>query len=289
MLSKLYKSAFFITAIYLGNIVQAQTIPNGGFETWSLVKGIIKPTGWMISDEVSKNCDRPTSQRSADEAAGVSALELTTADCGELDGITEGFAYISFPIDRKPDSLKFMYKLEQVGIDSAYVEVNIIKRYNDRSSLNIGRAVYKMYGNHNLYQAVSVPISYTQPDSIPNEAQIEIYSEGSVGNKLTIDEVMFANKFPTSVSGREARIKDIAIYPMPAHNIINIRYDMQAAGNVTIQAHDIQGKLIAQQHTYKNSGQVVSDIDISNFPPGVYLFTIQPEGGNKLTARFIKE
>ena len=75
---------------------------------------------------------------------------------------------------------------------------------------------------------------------------------------------------------------DFGLFPNPTSNIINIQLDQSIYRNNTMKIHNLLGELI-EIKTISTSKTI---IDVSNYPKGLYLITINSEQGNK-TKRFI--
>ena len=79
------------------------------------------------------------------------------------------------------------------------------------------------------------------------------------------------------------RSNDIAIYPVPAKDVLNILTKKQ----VEIKVHDASGKLVIhvkKRYTIKSLNQ----LNVSNLSPGVYNFSITCNN-NTVTRQVIKQ
>jgi hypothetical protein len=93
------------------------------------------------------------------------------------------------------------------------------------------------------------------------------------------------NKWPTGVTGVTKTTDNVVLYPMPAHNELNILFEANTgAKNVAIC--NLIGKVV---DTYRVAGSSAS-LDISNIPSGVYFTRISDGQGKIITTRkFIKQ
>lgn len=89
-------------------------------------------------------------------------------------------------------------------------------------------------------------------------------------------DYIYAN-WPININKLET--PTISIYPNPAHNIISIESDLRVS---LINIYSIEGKRVLQ---FNNK----SELDISSLQKGIYLITIELEGGKRLTKRIIKQ
>lgn len=71
------------------------------------------------------------------------------------------------------------------------------------------------------------------------------------------------------------------IYPNPAKNICNISFSLESEQQITITISDIKGNVVNKVFDDKklNAGEHLFEYNISNFPAGVYLFTISSKDG----------
>jgi len=79
------------------------------------------------------------------------------------------------------------------------------------------------------------------------------------------------------------------IYPNPANNICNISFSLESEQQITITISDIKGNLVNKVIDDKKikAGEHLFEYNISNFPVGVYLFTISSKDGFN-AMKFIK-
>jgi hypothetical protein len=93
----------------------------------------------------------------------------------------------------------------------------------------------------------------------------------------------FPSCLPMNVGIPEENIKDeLAIYPNPSDNVINIQYT-GSIKNISATIFDITGKEIMQL----NASQLKSSIDVSSLPSGLYLIRVS-DGVNMCTKKFVK-
>lgn len=78
----------------------------------------------------------------------------------------------------------------------------------------------------------------------------------------------------------------IHMYPNPATNELTV--DFSTEENVTgINIYDLQGRLLSSEITNKNARS--QKINISNLVKGIYFVTLEKEGGERKTGKFIKD
>jgi len=82
---------------------------------------------------------------------------------------------------------------------------------------------------------------------------------------------------------------ELRIFPNPAADYINIDLGDQLAGqNCRIEIYDIIGNLVLNTGKIGNTGNLLSNIDISSLLDGMYIIKLQTENGYSTSRRFIK-
>ncbi len=107
-----------------------------------------------------------------------------------------------------------------------------------------------------------MPGSYTQLDNI-----LLHYHTGNIGN---------------------LQVERLVVFPNPADNILQLRFNALKPDDVTIMVMDMQGKIIKRQTNYLNTGNNDISIDISGLSKGNYIFSIKNKEGS-LSKTFIKK
>ncbi len=74
----------------------------------------------------------------------------------------------------------------------------------------------------------------------------------------------------------------VKAYPNPAVNDINVQMDNAYAGNYTIQAFDMNGKIVTKQIVNVNGGSNTTTLNTSNWARGNYHIAIEKEGFRKV-------
>ena len=143
----------------------------------------------------------------------------------------------------------------------------------------VGVVVFKYHDNHDIMLTadsflVGSDTELTAIFSIPGEQQLGLYD-------VYVDDIMMENGFTVDIldnitEDMEASIK---IYPVPAHNIINL----ELPENSTYRIVSMEGH---QMTEFVNANDFVS-IDISGFENGIYFLQIV-NNGISISNKFIK-
>ncbi len=101
----------------------------------------------------------------------------------------------------------------------------------------------------------------------------------------TKDIVFVIGQFPTNVSGTSTLSELLSVYPVPARNLLNVKY--AGEGTVkTISIFDVTGKAVAAHSIQDNEAQ----LDVSGLAGGVYFLRLTDAQGVLLgTKKFSKQ
>lgn len=227
-MKKILLSIFTICTI--AAYTQAQTIPNGGLETWSTLAdpetGQSEPGDFTTTERlVAGFTQAPTttdwvSRVIAGAHGGTSAATLTTQEITGLgfiapgmivtgEGVSFGQGGINgggFPVNKLPVSLKGFYKYApQVPTDTFSVYVTLTKFDETiEQRVVIGQGFFQGTGTKTAYTEFDAPLNYMYEDEtvMPDSATIIIVSttfgadSTSIGTALTIDDLSFTGEAP---------------------------------------------------------------------------------------------
>ncbi|MES2763513.1 MAG: T9SS type A sorting domain-containing protein [Bacteroidota bacterium] len=195
------KHLFTILTTLFTSFLFAQSIPNGGFESWNTIT-YENPTGYQTSNlRIDNGTVGPVNVTKVnDPATGSYALRLTTM----LSGNDTCLAYFcngdpgknppqgGFPYTQMPTGMFFGYKSNIMAGDSAFVIV-IFKKLG----AVIGQYIYAINATHTSYFAFSKtfsPALSVAPDSVIIGMASSFpfgNSKGIPGNMLQVDSIRF--------------------------------------------------------------------------------------------------
>jgi hypothetical protein len=79
---------------------------------------------------------------------------------------------------------------------------------------------------------------------------------------------------------------EVSYYPNPAKDQLNL--EVQSKKNIhklILKAYNLSGKMVYCQSFSSESMDFSTEIDVSNFIPGLYLFALEPENGQVITRK----
>lgn len=279
------------------SLANAQSVPNGGFETWTNFTTYEDPQYWSGMNAMSMLGASPTAIKSTDAHSGNYALKLITSVSdiggdGEMDTIPgmillgnmdmmSGTGTAGAAFAHRPDSLIGWYKLISPNNVPFQLQFSSTKwDAGTQSAETIGVANYEGNASSN-YVRFSIPITYwgsVNPDSI--QVYIANSAEGSgVGNQLFIDDLSFVTNNTTGIEERSAQIY---MYPNPVTTLLTIQSD-QPIQRMLVK--DIRGRQLFEKIGNSENYQV----ETSNFAAGTYFCELYFSNGSSERLKFIRQ
>lgn len=75
----------------------------------------------------------------------------------------------------------------------------------------------------------------------------------------------------------------IQVWPNPATDTVNVRYELQEGGAVKVELLDVQGRRVKQETFFQASGMYVRQLDVSALPSGNYYVWLRSKAGDRVT------
>jgi len=165
--------------------VNAQNVPNGGFEEWEIAgNGTLEPVNWQANnlDDLTFVYQEPG------HSGDYSARIAVQWDEGLGMNITAMLYYdMYFPVSERFTTLDLYLMGETLNSNYLMVSIGMYKE-----GINIGATQYPIYNDYADWTAVSVPISYATGD-VPDECFISFTiwpaDEVELGSYFFIDDV----------------------------------------------------------------------------------------------------
>lgn len=211
--TQMKKTLLVLLSILLVKQFNAQSIPNGGFESWSATN-YENPNGFQTSNLEMKNGYQlgVNAVKTTDAQAGNYAIKLTT-----IAGTPNpNFAFFAngnpggsgasggIPYSQKPTGIRLYYKSNIIGTDTALFIVMFKK-----AGSYIGQYLYKItasQSNYTLFNPTFTPSLTVTPDTFIVAAASSnafLNSGFQIGNSLQIDNMSFTGVVtqPASFNG----------------------------------------------------------------------------------------
>lgn len=290
-----------LTLIALLNLgfdaVNAQSIPNAGFENWTNAGSYSNPDGWDQLNSYTSLAGVYTCEQGTPGAVGSSYLKLTSktvtgvgvvpgvAVSGVIDVTTQqaksGFAYTG-----QPEFLTGKWQHMIFGTSQGFINVKLTKwnsTTNTRTTVANGNVV--LTGMAMSWANFSIPMGYIETFA-PDSCIITMSASGSTpanNDYLWVDDLTFTG----NVASFQNIVSDnsIKLYPNPASELINLDLSTIIEKNVQIAIYDMIGNRVLLENT--NSTASIANISISNLAKGNYLLNVI-SGKEIHTVRFSK-
>ena len=87
----------------------------------------------------------------------------------------------------------------------------------------------------------------------------------------------------------DQKMRNVSLYPNPASMFLFINYTLSSSAKVSIDIHDLSGKIVAENISshMTDSGEHKESITLSDIPPGVYLVFLKLDSGEQSIQRLV--
>lgn len=303
------KKYLLILLLFLGTRTFAQTVQNGGFETWTNLIFFYEPSGYVTSNYASvllgtgglprANVSRSTTKHSGTYSAKMESYAQNVGDTSGVPGlmITGALDLANVTIKPgipvsggRPTELKGYYKYAEGNRPDSGIITVVLTKYNPLAGgLNVVAAGAAVFSNVDTFTNFTVPIIYATADT-PDTVLIIMgtttivgldtaaLTSAPVGSLLYVDDLTFAGNAPNSV-GSIDKLIEAALYPNPSADIINIDYNQASSSEVSIQLLSIDGRIIYTENKFNKAGKQTITLDVSNIEAGMYQLVVNTVDG----------
>jgi hypothetical protein len=274
-----------------------QTIPNGGFDTWTNYN----PNSWVTTNVTMSILGNDTSAfkitSGPDHKSGAATMKLTTIKLNNnpfapqlpdtvgvlftgvinfvTGTLTTGFGYTG-----RPSDLSFYYRYVPMPNDTAFATI-ILQKWNAATSSRdtIATGVWATTVNTPNWTLQSVPLYYNPlfinayPDTAAVLFSSSSYIAPKIGSALFLDDVAFMGW--TGVD-EMTQPEGVRVFPNPASSEVNFAVDMEGAA--TIEIFDVTGRKVDVARMTGHRAIV----PVSFYKPGIYHYTVLDETGKAL-------
>lgn len=261
---------------------------NGGFETWVDKGDYQEPQYWYTLNSLVAFGYQSSTTLSSDAYSGSNAVQLKSqaSQFQDIPGLLASgpvlnssgdvdFSQIKFAFAARPKSLVFFYKYAPADGDSCNFYMALTK-WNPSTlrTDTIGEAIFQKGDSVDVYTRVEVNINYfssAQPDSAFMIITSSIDGFNPIaGSVLFIDD--FAITYNTGVNNMHTT-DVITAYPNPVKDVLHIT--TKSKGGFKGRLTTLSG--IEMLNITKQESE--SEIDLSGFSNGMYLFEITTDEG----------
>lgn len=270
----------------------SQTVPNGSFESWKPVLGVEQPVGWFTSSSFTPDSDPKPVVKTTDKQDGEFALHLETVKTrvGGQDQIVQGMAVtgkidltsgpvVGFPLNGKPEKLRFYYKYQPLFNDSMAIILTVTKQgYSEP----IGVAAFSTSELINQYTMADLTITYFS-NEMPDSASISIFSGQDTvmpGSLLIVDNMTFEGGM-TGIDGVDLSAVQFGNpYPNPARGETWFPTNLSSTQKITLQLFDLAGKELIKSEKTLHPGDAGMTLNTRGLVAGIYLYRLSTANSN---------
>ena len=278
------KQLLLAISILIGTSIQAQQIPNGGFENWVQESYGEEPANWgefglQFLNSISPGSIDSTIVKSQDAYSGTYAMEIRSKALSGVPTDTiiplvmlnlknSNLDSAKMKIDSTLLSLSGYIKQDLVSADSNSTSISVFV-YSGGSITGLGAMEFNM--NIVNYTSFDIPIFYfgtIAGDSIEVWITAGNSNAPVPGNIMLLDD--FELHYQTAITGIEETISsEISVYPNPFNDQLII--ELQTPNTKEFKIYSILGEMVLK-------GSVSSDIntiDLSNLPANIYFLKME--------------
>lgn len=280
-------------------ILTAQTVPNGGFETWTQTGNYAEPTPWNSPNPTTASLSLYTVTRESSVVqSGAYAAKLQTKSfLGlQIPGLlTLGTFNINLvtmeatitggtPFTWRPDSLTGYIQYEPKFSDECFIGVLLLKQ-NGSSWDTLGTGSFTTTATLLSWTRFIIPIDYTSTET-PTHLNIIILSSDrdnpQPNSTLYIDNLSFIYN-PATISETSESKPHIKFFN--DRLMVESSPFLKLSGSVRIFTLD--GRVYFSDQIPGDAESYVSP-SLSNLPTGVYLVALTDRNGNRYVTKIFR-
>lgn len=138
-------------------------------------------------------------------------------------------------------------------------------------------------------QDLVVEVKMLNPSSALSYPNLELflYSPCEEGIQSSVFASVYFGNATSGVDDPTGNIADLAVYPNPAQDVVNIRFDLLESAQVRVELYDMLGRLQMLGLDEKlGTGEQQQQLDLSQMSPGIYMVVIQSENA-RMTRKLV--
>jgi|SRR5712671_2088545 len=258
------------------SFIQAQNVPNGGFETWASGN----PGSWYTNNIPTFATPITQATPSHSGAFAVKGAVVTSSG-GPFAPLLEStdMAGNGFAVTQAYSTLSFYYKTNLTGTDAFVVLVSM----TDAGSNGVGIGGMLYTGNVSSFTLATIPITYSGSNPVECTIEFIVFDTSgtgtpTIGNYFIVDDVGLSGL--ASVHENTPSLNIANVYPNPANHSASVQYYLSSKSDVQFQLLSTQGKTVRDiQLPEQSAGKHDMNLDMSSMPAGLYILRMQTKDG----------
>jgi hypothetical protein len=291
-MKKLFTLIF--SSIVINYSVNAQALPNGGFENWTASSNYDNPNEWSTLNSLTAIFGFYTCTKSTDAHGGNNSVRLESKYSGpglntNINGIittgefqvsgTSGAAVGGADYAFRPDSVVGWYKYAPISGDTGYIELMLLNATDDDT---IGHAKFFELSTVTTWTRFAKKIDYSSSDA---PALLRINLNASSGTDPQPGSVVYFDDLQLIFNGvgiNEQTTNVFKVYPNPATEELFIKNPGNEIAKMRV--FDAMGKNVKELYIGLNTTRT----NIATYAPGVYFYTLTGNNSEVLhTGKFV--
>lgn len=148
------------------------------------------------------------------------------------------------------------------------------------------KAQNAIYINEKSGTKTTIVLSSIRKLTFPS-GKIEVLKNDGNTSDYMLSNIQFLNFTDLTTSVSSIADNKIMVYPNPASDWLQIRYESKNPEKVMVVIVDLKGKVLIQQYYNTNAGTNLTSINVSQIQKGLYICRLQ-DGTNLETFKFLK-
>lgn len=178
------------------------------------------------------------------------------------------------------------------SIDSAYFMNNVLSNYTTgtakvTASTSFYGTFFAADGNDTLTTIAAINWVNAFPSTINNTGDFRLNSISTVASGASFPTSIFTGGFLGIENEVASELTNLAVYPNPASNNLNVAFNLDQASNVSLSVVDMTGKVVIAAKNNFGAGVNTANINVSGLTNGVYFVQVSGEG-IAATVKFLK-
>lgn len=262
------KNLLLLSSIILFIVsVNAQNVPNGGFESWSGGN----PVSWY-TDNIPTVATPITQATPSHTGAFAAKGTVVTSIAGNIDPLLQStdMAGNGFAVTQAYSTLSFYYKTNLTGTDGFAVLIGM--KDSGGNPVGFGAMIY--VSSVSSFTLASVPIAYTGSNPVECSISFTIFdttssSTTNLGDYFIVDDVGLSGL--ASVQDLTTSFSISTVYPNPASQSATVHYELPSRSDVHFEIINVLGKIVQEEFLPETSaGKHDMKFDVSSLSAGIY-------------------
>lgn len=130
-----------------------------------------------------------------------------------------------------------------------------------------------------VWKKNGTPVGYNQSYTVMNDAPGAYCVTVSYANMAQCSTTVCVDTIFSGIHDAQLSITDVSVYPNPAQDVLNVKWESIKNQSITVVLHDLVGKEMIRRELRNIVGTVNEELPVSALTSGVYLLSIETETG----------